>query len=226
MSSLLRRCGCVDLAAAWACARPRPWASAACGGRRRACLRRPPAAAAGCRWCRCRRRARRPVPSPEAKRTSSSFSARCGGRAPRSGPGSAPAPAAARARASARCSSASSRQRLDGLDADLLLRARQQRQQQVRRARRRRACRWRARRPAATWPAPVCSISIRRGRALLAADLGQRVDGALADPPVLVPRGLDQLVDGALVLGLVEDLDGGAADVLVLVARPAPAPRR
>ena len=51
-----------------------------------------------------------------------------------------------------------------------------------------------------------------------AADLGERVHGALADPPVLVPRRLDERVDRALVLGLVEDLDRGAADVVVLVA--------
>ena len=51
-----------------------------------------------------------------------------------------------------------------------------------------------------------------------AADLGQRIGGAFAHPPVVVAGGADQVVDGALVLGLVEDLDGGAADVVVLVA--------
>ena len=62
------------------------------------------------------------------------------------------------------------------------------------------------------------SSSMQRGHGLLAADFGERVHGALADPPVLVLGRLDQEVDRALVLGLVEDLDGGAAHVLVLVA--------
>ena len=52
----------------------------------------------------------------------------------------------------------------------------------------------------------------------LAADLGERVHRALAHPPVGIARRLDERFDGALVLGLVEDLDGRAADVLVLVA--------
>ena len=49
------------------------------------------------------------------------------------------------------------------------------------------------------------------------ADLGQRVGGALADPPVLVARRLDEPIDGALVAAGIEDLDRRAADVLVLV---------
>ncbi len=52
----------------------------------------------------------------------------------------------------------------------------------------------------------------------LAADFGQRIDGAFAHPPVLVLGGFDEVADGAIVLGLVEDLDRGAADVFVLVA--------
>ena len=60
-------------------------------------------------------------------------------------------------------------------------------------------------------------VEQRRQRAR-AADLGERVDGALAHPPVVVARGFDQVADGALVLGLVQDLDRGATDVLVLVA--------
>ncbi len=69
-----------------------------------------------------------------------------------------------------------------------------------------------------------------------AADFRQRIDRALADPPVAVPGGLDQVIDGALVLGLVQDFDGGAPDVIVLVAhqlqhgfdhpRPADLPER
>src|SRR5580658_7307180 len=51
----------------------------------------------------------------------------------------------------------------------------------------------------------------------LAADLGERVHGALAHPPVGIPRGLDERIDRAFVLGLVEDLDGGAPDVVILV---------
>ncbi len=50
-----------------------------------------------------------------------------------------------------------------------------------------------------------------------AADLGQRVDGALADPPILVARGGDERLDGTLILRLVQDLDGRAANVVVLV---------
>ena len=52
----------------------------------------------------------------------------------------------------------------------------------------------------------------------LAADLGERIDRALAHPPVVVVGRLDERLDGALVLRLVENLDGRAADVLVLVA--------
>ncbi len=51
-----------------------------------------------------------------------------------------------------------------------------------------------------------------------AADFGQRVDGAFADPPILVLGRVDQVTDGAIVLGLVQDLDGRAPDVFVLVA--------
>ena len=40
-----------------------------------------------------------------------------------------------------------------------------------------------------------------------AADFGERVHGAFADPPVLVLGGVDEVADGAVVLGLVEDLD-------------------
>ena len=50
-----------------------------------------------------------------------------------------------------------------------------------------------------------------------AADLGERIDRALAHPPVGVLGGLDQLRDRALVLGLVQDLDGRAANVLILI---------
>ncbi len=50
-----------------------------------------------------------------------------------------------------------------------------------------------------------------------AADFRQRVDGALADPPVRVARRFDELRHGALILGLIQDLDGGAADILILV---------
>ena len=60
-----------------------------------------------------------------------------------------------------------------------------------------------------------------------AADFGERIHGAFADPPILVLGGFDEVTDRAVVLGLVEDLDRGAADVLVLVAdqlqaRPRP----
>ena len=109
------------------------------------------------------------------------------------------------------------RDRLDRLGADLALRAREERQQRVDHLARRRAC------PSARTTmgmafgfAVVQHLHEPRQR-LLAADLGQRIDGALADPPVRVARGLDQAVDGALVLRLVQDLDGGAAHVLVLV---------
>ena len=52
----------------------------------------------------------------------------------------------------------------------------------------------------------------------LAADFGERIDGAFADPPVLVFGRLDEVTDGAIVFGLIEDLDRRAADVLVLIA--------
>ncbi len=52
---------------------------------------------------------------------------------------------------------------------------------------------------------------------LLAADLAECVHGALADPPVRILGGLEQVGERAFVLGLVQDLDGGAADLLVLV---------
>ena len=58
----------------------------------------------------------------------------------------------------------------------------------------------------------------QRGQGAPAADLGECVDRPLAHPPVLVARGFDQEVDRALVLGLVQDLDRRAADVLVRVA--------
>ena len=61
------------------------------------------------------------------------------------------------------------------------------------------------------------SISMKRGRALAAADFRERIDRALAHPPVRVLGCLDQLRDRTLVLGLVENLDGRPADVLVLV---------
>ena len=56
------------------------------------------------------------------------------------------------------------------------------------------------------------------GHRALAADLRERIHGALADPPVLVLGGFDEVTDRAVVLRLVEDLHRGAADVLVLVA--------
>ncbi len=55
------------------------------------------------------------------------------------------------------------------------------------------------------------------GQGLRVADLRERVGGSLADPPIRVLRRLDELVDGALVAARDEDLDRGAADVLVLV---------
>ena len=55
------------------------------------------------------------------------------------------------------------------------------------------------------------------GQGFGAADFRKRIDGALAHPPVRILGGLDQLSDGTLVLGLVENLNGRAADVLVLV---------
>ena len=58
------------------------------------------------------------------------------------------------------------------------------------------------------------------------ADLRQRVGGTLADPPVLVARRFDELVDGAFVAAGIQDLDCGAADVLVLVLDRARARRR
>ena len=45
----------------------------------------------------------------------------------------------------------------------------------------------------------------------------ERVDRALADPPILVLGRLDQVVQGALVARLVQDLDRGASHLLVLV---------
>ena len=50
-----------------------------------------------------------------------------------------------------------------------------------------------------------------------AADRGERIDRAFADPPVAIASGQQQFVDRALVFRLVQDLDRGAADVLVLV---------
>ena len=58
---------------------------------------------------------------------------------------------------------------------------------------------------------------VEAGHGLGIADLRQGIDGALAHPPVAVPGGIDQLGDRAFVLGLIEDFDGGAADVLVVV---------
>ena len=55
------------------------------------------------------------------------------------------------------------------------------------------------------------------GQGFGAADFRKRIDGALAHPPVRILGRLDQLSDGALVLGLIENLNGRAADVLVLV---------
>jgi hypothetical protein len=55
------------------------------------------------------------------------------------------------------------------------------------------------------------------GQGFGAADFRQRIDGALAHPPVGILGGLDQLSDGTLVLGLVENFNGRSADVLVLV---------
>ena len=52
---------------------------------------------------------------------------------------------------------------------------------------------------------------------LAVADGRQRIDRALADPPVLVLGGLDQVQDGAFILGLVQDLDRRAPDVLIIV---------
>ena len=51
----------------------------------------------------------------------------------------------------------------------------------------------------------------------LAADITERIDGPLANPPVLILGGLDQLADRPFILGLIQDLDGRAPDVFVFV---------
>ena len=58
---------------------------------------------------------------------------------------------------------------------------------------RRRACRARAPRSAAPWRCAVLQHLHEARHGALAADLGQRIDGALAHPPVRVAGGLDQL---------------------------------
>ncbi len=50
-----------------------------------------------------------------------------------------------------------------------------------------------------------------------AADLGERIHGAFAHPPIGVLGGVDQLRHGAFVLGLIENFYGGAPNVLILV---------
>ncbi len=53
---------------------------------------------------------------------------------------------------------------------------------------------------------------------LFAADFGKRIDRALADPPVVVMGRLNERLDRTLVFCLIEDFDGRAANVFVLVA--------
>ncbi len=109
------------------------------------------------------------------------------------------------------------RERVDGLDLDLLLRALQQAHHRLDHARvaelaeRARHGRQRAR------IFGVQQLHQRR-HCLLAADFRERVHGPLAHPPVLVLGRLDQEVDRALVLGLVQDLDRRAAHFFVFVA--------
>ena len=110
------------------------------------------------------------------------------------------------------------RQRLDGLDADFLLGARQHRREQVERFLDRRACRSRAPPPAARAHWRSRSISYRRGTArLLPISASASTARSLTHQSVSL-RGLDQVIDRALILGLVQDLDRRAPDILVLVA--------
>src|SRR6185369_13397906 len=108
--------------------------------------------------------------------------------------------------------------RLYGLDAQFLLRSRQEGQQLLDILR-------------LTQPADGAHHHAQRARwrgeqhfdqsrqRALVADLGQGIHRAFAHPPVLVLGGLDEQAHRALVLGLIQDLDGAAADVIVLVAR-------
>ena len=79
------------------------------------------------------------------------------------------------------------RERGDRLDLDLLLRPLQQRQQLVDALLVADLADARAPRSAAIWCSPPLSISMKRGSAFGAADLGQRVHRALAHPPVAGP---------------------------------------
>ncbi len=107
-------------------------------------------------------------------------------------------------------------QRLDGLDADLALRPLQHRQDGI-------DVLWLAELAERAHDDGQC-LGIARlqhfeqpGHRTLAADFGERIDGAFADPPVIVAGGLDQVVYGPLILGLVQNLDGRAPDILVLL---------
>ncbi len=109
------------------------------------------------------------------------------------------------------------RKRVDHLDFDLFLGALEELHQRLDRARIAELAERAGDRRQRAGAARVQELHERRQR-LLAADLRERIDGALAHPPILVLRRFDQEVDGALVLRLIQDLDRGATDIFVLVA--------
>ena len=123
------------------------------------------------------------------------------------------------ARVSALASSASARQRRDGLERGPPSRRARAAAAAARSGPSRRACRARAPRSAASARRRASRASrAGRGRAFLLPISASASTARSRTHQSLSLRGLDQEVDGALVLGLVQDLDRGAADVLVLVA--------
>ena len=110
-----------------------------------------------------------------------------------------------------------SAQRLNGLDADLALRARHERQQRVHELRIADLAEG-AHHDRQRLGVARLQHLLQPRQSALAANLRQGVNGALAHPPVRIARRADELVDGALILRLVQDLDRGTPDVVILVA--------